>query len=221
MTRERRSRSASAWRDIDRFIDSGSATSLISTRSMCTPQPAAGLSIISSRPWLSRSRSESRSSSVALPDDGAQRGLRDLADGGVVVLDVDGDPDWVDDAVVDDGVDPDGDVVAGDAVLGGHRHRDDLHVDLLQTVDERGDQGETGLGCLALHLAQPEHDATFELCDHPDTHRHGQQAHHDHQGQHDENRLYAHCRLLPRCDDIRDVTGPVAAPPGGSELLDA
>ena len=56
-----------AWRDIDRFIDSGRATSLISTRSMWMPQSAAGLSIISSRPWLSRSRSQSRSSSRLLP----------------------------------------------------------------------------------------------------------------------------------------------------------
>ena len=52
---------------IDRFMDSGSATSLISTRSMCTPQPTAGLSIISSRPWLSRSRLESRSSRSLFP----------------------------------------------------------------------------------------------------------------------------------------------------------
>lgn len=37
ITRDRRSRSASAWRDMDRFIDPGSATSLTSTRSMCTP----------------------------------------------------------------------------------------------------------------------------------------------------------------------------------------
>ena len=67
MTRARRSRSASACRDIDRFIDSGSATSLISTRSMWIPQPNAGLSIITSRPWLSRSRLDSRSSSSLLP----------------------------------------------------------------------------------------------------------------------------------------------------------
>ena len=67
ITRDRRSRSASAWRDIDRFIDSGRATSLISTRSMWMPQSTAGLSSISSRPWLSRSRLESRSSSSLLP----------------------------------------------------------------------------------------------------------------------------------------------------------
>ena len=67
MTRARRSRSASAWRDIDRFIASGSATSLISTRSIWMPHGRAGLSIMTSRPWLSCSRLESRSSSSLLP----------------------------------------------------------------------------------------------------------------------------------------------------------
>ncbi len=46
---------------------SGRETSLISTRSICTPQPMAGLSIISSRPWFSFSRSDSRSSRSLLP----------------------------------------------------------------------------------------------------------------------------------------------------------
>ncbi len=45
----------------------GQDTSLISTRSICTPQPMAGLSIISSSPWLSFSRLESRSSRSLLP----------------------------------------------------------------------------------------------------------------------------------------------------------
>ncbi len=67
MIRARRSRSASACRDIDRFIVSGSATSLISTRSMWIPQPSAGLSMISSSPWLRLSRLDSRSSSSLLP----------------------------------------------------------------------------------------------------------------------------------------------------------
>lgn len=67
MIRARRSRSDSAWRAIERFIVSGSETSLISTRSICTPHPMAGLSIISSSPWLSFSRLESRSSRSLLP----------------------------------------------------------------------------------------------------------------------------------------------------------
>ncbi len=52
---------------MERFIVSGSDTSLISTRSTWTPQPTAGLSIISSRPWLSFSRLDSRSSRSLLP----------------------------------------------------------------------------------------------------------------------------------------------------------
>jgi hypothetical protein len=52
---------------MDRFIVSGSDTSLISTRSMETPHSTAGLSIINSRPWLSFSRLDSRSSSSLLP----------------------------------------------------------------------------------------------------------------------------------------------------------
>ena len=65
-----------------------------------------------------------------------QGGLGDLSDGVLVVLYVDDDLDRVEDAVVDDGVDADGDVVAGDAFLGGHRHRDDLHVDLVQAIGD-------------------------------------------------------------------------------------
>ena len=56
-----------AWRDIARFMVSGKATALISTRSISMPQEAAGLSSISSRPWLSCSRLDSRSSSSLLP----------------------------------------------------------------------------------------------------------------------------------------------------------
>ncbi len=60
MIRARRSRSASAWRDIDRFMPSGSDTSLISTRSTRIPHgPSVGSSMIS-RSWrLTWSRSAS------------------------------------------------------------------------------------------------------------------------------------------------------------------
>lgn len=67
MTLARRSRSASACLAIDLFIVSGSETSLISTRSICTPQPTAGLSIMTSSPWFSFSRLDSRSSRSLLP----------------------------------------------------------------------------------------------------------------------------------------------------------
>ena len=62
-----RSRSASAWRDMDRFMVSGSATSLISTRSISIPHSAAGESSIISSPSLRRSRLDSRSSSSLFP----------------------------------------------------------------------------------------------------------------------------------------------------------
>jgi len=60
MIRARRSRSASACRDMDRFMPSGRLTSLISTRSTRIPHgPSVGSSIIrrSSRLTLSRSAS--------------------------------------------------------------------------------------------------------------------------------------------------------------------
>ena len=68
MTRARRSRSASAWRDIERFIDSGRVTSLTSTRSTLTPHGSSdGASMISVSSAPSFSRLESSSSSSALP----------------------------------------------------------------------------------------------------------------------------------------------------------
>ncbi len=68
ITRARRSRSASAWRDIERFIDSGSAMSLISTRSTLTPQgPSVGSSMVPRSSALIRSRSESISSRSVRP----------------------------------------------------------------------------------------------------------------------------------------------------------
>jgi hypothetical protein len=57
ITRARRSRSASAWRDIDRRIPSGSEMSLISTRSMWMPQSSVGASMTSRSSALMRSRS--------------------------------------------------------------------------------------------------------------------------------------------------------------------
>ena len=68
MMRARRSRSASACRDMDRFIPSGSATSLSSTRSIFTPHgPSVGSSITARSSALIRSRSLSSSSRSALP----------------------------------------------------------------------------------------------------------------------------------------------------------
>src|SRR6476469_5547152 len=149
MTRALRSRSASACRAIDRFIESGSTTSLISTRSMRMPQPRAGLSIINSRPWLSRSRLDSRSSRLLSPM-------------------VDRRADRVLHLEVDDGVDAHRDVVAGNAVLGGHRQGDDLQVHLLQAIDDRDQPCQSRPADPALDPAEAVDDAALELLDHPD-----------------------------------------------------
>jgi len=55
-----------------------------------------------------------------LAEDGAQRGLRELADGVEAVLHLEHGIVGVDDAEVDDGVDLLADVAAGDDVLRGH-----------------------------------------------------------------------------------------------------
>ena len=80
MTRARRSRSASAWRDIERFIDSGSATSLISTRSMWTPQPSGGAVDHQLQALVEVLAVRQQVVELALADDRAQRRLGDLAD---------------------------------------------------------------------------------------------------------------------------------------------
>ena len=67
MTRARRSRSASAWADIERRIVSGSAMSLTSTRSIAMPQFSVGASMTSRSSVLIWSRSDSSVSSSARP----------------------------------------------------------------------------------------------------------------------------------------------------------
>ena len=166
MTRARRSRSASAWRAIDRFIESGSTTSLISTRSMCTPQPSAGLSIINSRPWLRRSRLDSRSSRSLLPMIERSDVCATCPIAAHVVLHVDGRTHRIRDLEVDDGIHAHGHVVAGDAVLGGHGHRDDLHVHLSRRSAIGIASSARAPGSRA-DTAEPEDDASFELLDDP------------------------------------------------------
>ena len=67
MTRARRSRSASAWRDIERRMLSGSEMSLISTRSTTMPQSSVGASMTSRSSALIRARSDSRVSRSERP----------------------------------------------------------------------------------------------------------------------------------------------------------
>ncbi len=113
---------------------------------------------------------------VALADDGAQRGLGDLGDREAVVLDLDHRVGGVHDLEVDHRVHPDRHVVVGDALLGGHRHRDDLHVDLTHPVDTRDDHGEPRLARGRHQPAQPQHDTPFVLLDHPRPRHHVQRA---------------------------------------------
>ena len=93
-----------------------------------------------------------------------------------VVLDVDGRPHRIDHAEVDDRVDPDRHVVPGDAVLRGHRHRDDLHVDLLQPVETGTISDQAGLPDLRPYPPEPEHHAPLELPDHANAYRRRDQA---------------------------------------------
>ena len=119
MIRARRSRSASACRDMDRFMPSGSETSLISTRSTRMPQgPSVGSSMIAAQLPVHRVALGQQLVHLRLADDRAQRGLRLLRDGEQVVLHVDGRLDRVDNPEVDHRVHPHADVVPGDALLG-------------------------------------------------------------------------------------------------------
>src|SRR5690606_1651081 len=97
--------------------------------------------------------------------DGAQGGLGDLADGEQVVLDVDDGARRVFDLEVDHRVHPDGHVVPGDAFLRGHRHGDDLQVDLPQVVHHGDDHGQAGAAHRLLQPAEAEHHAPLVLLD--------------------------------------------------------
>ena len=89
MTRARRSRSASAWRAMDRFMVSGSDTSLISTRSI-VHAPLHGRAVDHQLQALVELLAVGEQIvQVALADDRPQRGLRHLGDGEAVVLDLD------------------------------------------------------------------------------------------------------------------------------------
>ena len=93
MIRARRSRSASACRDIDRFMPSGSDTSLISTRSTRMPHgPSVGSSMIRRSSRFTRVALGEQLVHLGLADDRAQRGLRLLGDREHVVLHVDRRP---------------------------------------------------------------------------------------------------------------------------------
>ena len=89
MTRARRSRSASACRAIERFIVSGSETSLISTRSIVHAPAHRGAVDHQLQALVELLAVGEQVVQLALADDRAQRGLRHLRDREPVVLDVD------------------------------------------------------------------------------------------------------------------------------------
>jgi len=80
-----------------------------------------------------------------------------------VVLHVDGGLDRLDHPEVHHRVDPHRHVVASHALLRGHSHGDDLHVDLLQPVADRPDEGKARLEHMRLHPAEPVQDALLVL----------------------------------------------------------
>src|ERR1700682_4183009 len=126
---------------------------------------------------------------VALADDRTQRRLCDLAYSRHVVLYVDSHPDRLRDIEIDDGIHPDRHVVAGDAVLGGHGHRDDLHVHLLEAIGDREQHRESRSTHAVLYTSESKDDTSFELLDdakvasqpeHTESHRCGQCINGDH-----------------------------------------
>jgi hypothetical protein len=129
---------------MERFIDSGRETSLISTRSTRMPQGCSVGSSMTSLRWaLTFSRS----------------------DGVGVVLHVDDRLDRVDDPVVDHRVHAQGDVVAGDGLLAGHGRHNDLHVDLGEPACERVDPGQPCFADAGQRPPEAEDDAFLVLRD--------------------------------------------------------
>ena len=55
------------------------------------------------------------------------------------------------DLEIDDSIHPDGHIVAGDAILGGHGHRDDLHVHFFEAIGDRNQHRESGCGGRIAH----------------------------------------------------------------------
>jgi hypothetical protein len=73
--------------------------------------------------------------------------------------------------------------------LGGHGHRDDLHVHFFEAIGDRNQHRESRSAEAGLHTAEPEDDAAFELLDdlnirsepeHTDAERCGQRVEGDH-----------------------------------------
>jgi uncharacterized membrane protein len=93
--------------------------------------------------YAPKGEGEELHSTPGLADDRAQGRLRLLGDGEQVVLHVHRGLDRAHHPEVHHRVHPDGHVVPGDALLSRNRHRDDLHVDLLQPVTDRPDHPQS------------------------------------------------------------------------------
>src|SRR5262249_38287521 len=102
---------------------------------------------------------------LALADHGAQRRLCDLGHGVSVVLDVHDGPNGVGDVEVNNRIDLYRYVVFGDAVLRGNGHRDDLHVDLAETVDAWRDQVQARAADRWHNASEPEDEPSLVLLD--------------------------------------------------------
>ena len=169
------SRSASACRAIARFMVSGSWMSLSSTRVTWTPQSTVVTSRIVPDVDVDLVRLGERLVQGVLPDDLAQRGLGDLIDGGVDVLDRDDGLDRVDDPEVRHRRDVHADVVAGDDALRLDGHRDDPQRDPVHDVDERDDHAQARCP-YSEHPAESEQHTLLVLLHHLDRHRQQQEG---------------------------------------------
>ena len=112
------------------------------------------------------------------PDDGAQRGLSQLAGGQDVVLDLDDGVGRVQNPEVDHRVDLDGHVVLGDDLLDGNVHGQDAQVHAYGAVDDRDEEDDAGPAA-AGQPSEPEDDQPLVLRHDPDGR--GQDQQHDEQ----------------------------------------
>jgi hypothetical protein len=113
-----------------------------------------------------------------------QRGLGDLVDGGLDVLDRDDRAHHIGDAVVGDGRDVDADVVAGDDPLRLDRHGDRPQRDAMEAIDPRHEHDQARASRPAVDASQPEQHRALVLLEDADgqrgAHQYDEQQHNDH-----------------------------------------
>ena len=136
------SRSDSACLAMARCISCGRSTALTATWVTFTPQGSVCWSMTSCSTRAEPLALGEQLVEVGLAQDAAQRGLRLLAGGVEVVLDLDHGLQRVHHAEVDDRVHLHADVVAGDHVLGRHVEDDGAQADPHHAVDGPGHDDE-------------------------------------------------------------------------------